>query len=189
MTISLTVSQDTAHLNISDIHTFTVWCQRFSVFFTRLALPTDVNIPPVVRKKHCISLHTLADIYACTHPTCMHTSTHAACIHMYTHTHTHCTHTHTMCGCYKSSCYVIVSTQAVAIPPSCIQLNNDFQVFWTHTDVHIKIRQCGCVGAGNSQAFCVPIYCIVQNSGVWQNSDYKILMKKALSNFSITRIK
>ena len=48
VTISLTVSQETAHLNISNIGTFTIWCQRVSAFFTRLTLPTNVDIPQVV---------------------------------------------------------------------------------------------------------------------------------------------
>ena len=48
VTISLTVSQETAHLNISNIGTFTIWCQAVSAFFTRLRLPTNVDIPQVV---------------------------------------------------------------------------------------------------------------------------------------------
>ena len=48
VTISLTVSENTANLDISDIQTFTIWCQAVRVFFTRLNLPTDVDIPTVV---------------------------------------------------------------------------------------------------------------------------------------------
>ena len=48
VTISLTVTQNTAHLNISDIQTFTIWCEAFTVFFARLDLPTDVTIPTIV---------------------------------------------------------------------------------------------------------------------------------------------
>ena len=65
-------------------------------------------------------------------------------------------------------------------PPSCIQLNNDFQVSWTYNDTQIKIRQCGCIGEGNSQAFCILIiiyyiasakYWALVKSSDWRNID------------------
>ena len=44
--ITLSLSANTnAHLKVSDIGTFTVWCQPFAVFFTRLDLPINVSIP------------------------------------------------------------------------------------------------------------------------------------------------
>ena len=61
VTVSLTVSQETAHLNISNIGTFTIWCQQVYAFFTRLRLPTDVDIPQVVSMTY---MHVHADIYA-----------------------------------------------------------------------------------------------------------------------------
>ena len=93
--ISLTTSQSTAHLNISNIQTFTIWCERFAVFFTRLDLPTDVNIPPVVSHTECTQTHTHRHTHTHTHThrhTHRHRHTHT---HTQTHTHTH-THTHTL---------------------------------------------------------------------------------------------
>ena len=58
VTISLNVSQSTANLNISNIQTFTVWCELASVFFTRLDLPTDINISPVVSNVDCKGINT-----------------------------------------------------------------------------------------------------------------------------------
>ena len=60
VTISLTVNQNTAHLNISNIGTFTIWCQFVSAFFTRLDIPTDVDIPQIVSAMTFVCTNMLA---------------------------------------------------------------------------------------------------------------------------------
>ena len=106
ITISLTVSQNTAHLSISDIQTFTIWCERFSVFFTRLDLPTDVEIAPVVSQSTTLQLHTQhthTHTHRYTHAhalTCTLTQTH---MHAYTYTHAYM-HIHTYIRIHAQMC-------------------------------------------------------------------------------------
>ena len=57
ITIALNASASTAKLNISNIKTFTVWCQPFAVFFTRLDLPANVKIPPIAVSDQILSMH------------------------------------------------------------------------------------------------------------------------------------
>ena len=61
ITISLTVDDSTAHLNVSNIQTFTIWCEPARVFFSRLNLPTNVNIPPTGVGGQVLYAHSLAN--------------------------------------------------------------------------------------------------------------------------------
>ena len=57
ITISLLDRPDgNSRLTIADIGTFTIWCQRFGVFFSLLELPDDLDVNAVSKpaRKNCI---------------------------------------------------------------------------------------------------------------------------------------
>ena len=55
--IALNASASTANLKVSNIKTFTIWCEPFAVFFTRLDLPTNVKIPPIAVSDQILLMH------------------------------------------------------------------------------------------------------------------------------------